>query len=409
MGEYQFTRAFGRSLVLGATAVLAAACSADSAELTSATPATVAQVVQREINDWDEFTGRLSAVESVEIRSRVSGHVVKVAFEEGGPIRRGELLFVIDPKPFEAELRRAQAQLASAQMRAGLAERLRVNAEDLRRGGAMSAEEFDERVSDERVAREAVRAARADVHLARLNLSYTRITSPITGRTSRAEVTAGNLVTGSSQGASTLLTTVVSVDPIYVEFDADEQSFLKYQRWAQASAPSNSSDSITQVRMALANEEGFPHSGHLKFLDNRLDPRTGTIRARAMFANPGGRLTPGLFARMQLVGSQSRAAVLVDDRAVGTDQDRRFVLVVNRDRTLEYRAVRLGRLIDGLRIVEEGLKPGELIVVNGLQRLRPGMVVAAQTVPMDLGVLSRRDGGQHAPTRGSETGGSAAG
>lgn len=364
---------------------LASGCEPNAAPAPQAMPVTAATVLEREVTEWDEFTGRLRAIESVEIRPRVSGYIDRIAFEEGSDVKKGDLLFVIDPKPFQAELQRAEAQASSARTQAELARTLLRNAEKLRAAGAISQEEFDERVSSARVADDAIKAAEAEANVARLNLGYTRVTSPIAGRVSRAEITVGNLVSGGSQ-ESTLLTTVVSLDPIYVEFEGDEQIYLRYTAQDRAGERESSRNAPNPVFLGLANEDGFPHEGHMVFVDNQINPRTGTIRARAIFDNPTGEFTPGLFARIQLLGSGKYKAVLINDRAVGTDQDRKFVLVVNKDKVLEYRPVKLGRMVDGLRIVAEGLKAGEVIVVNGLQRVRPGIPVATTTVPMDLGV-----------------------
>jgi len=379
--------ALGFAVVLAA--LLAAGCGPEAAPAPQAMPVTVSTVLEREVAEWDEFTGRLRAIDSVEIRPRVSGYIDRIAFHEGGDVKKGDLLFVIDPKPFQAELQRAEAQVSSARAQAQLARQMRVNAEKLRSSGAISQDEFDERASADAVAAEAVRAAEAEANVARLNLGYTRILSPIAGRVSRAEITVGNLVSGGS-GEATLLTNVVSLDPIYVEFEGDEQIYLLYTQRNLAGNRPSSRNAPNPVYMGLANDTGFPYEGHMVFVDNQVNPNTGTIRARAVFDNGAGKFTPGLFARLQLLGSGKYQAVLINDRAVATDQDRKYVMVVNKDNILEYRAIKLGRVIDGLRVVLEGLKPGEIIVVNGLQRVRPGMPVQTTTVPMDLGVTKGR-------------------
>ncbi len=375
-----FTGVAALAAVLGLSA-----CSPQAAPAPQAMPVTAASVLEREVAEWDEFTGRLRAIDSVEIRPRVSGYIDRIAFREGGDVKKGDLLFVIDPKPFQAELQRAEAQVSSARAQAELARQLRANAEKLRGAGAISQEEYDQRVSEDAVAAEAQRAAQADANVARLNLGYTRITSPIDGRVSRAEITEGNLVSGGS-GESTLLTTVVSLDPIYVEFEGDEQIYLRYTARNISGDRPSSRNAPNPVYMGLANEDGYPHEGHMVFVDNQVNPSTGTIRARAIFDNGDGRFTPGLFARVQLLGSGKFNAVLINDRAVGTDQDRKFVLVVGKENKLEYRAVKLGRMVDGLRVVHQGLKRGETIVVNGLQRVQTGMPVQPNVVPMDLNI-----------------------
>jgi RND family efflux transporter MFP subunit len=335
---------------------------------------TVAAVTERDITDWDEFTGRIEAVEAVEIRPRVSGYIRKVAFEEGSEVRKGAVLFEIDPRPYQADLARAEAQLEQARSGAELAAREVVRARRLVDVQAISREEFDSRTSAEAQGGASVRAAEAEVRTARLNLEWTRVRSPIAGRVSRAEVTAGNLVQAGPPTA-TLLTTVVSLDPIYVSFEGDEQSYLKYAALDRNGTRPSSRDGRSTVYVGLADEEGFPHQGYVDFLDNRLNPETGTIRARAVLPNKDRVFTPGLFARVKLVGSGRYRAPLVLDRAVGTDQDKKFVLVLKPDSTVDYRPVQLGRLVDGLRIVTSGVEPGERVVINGLQRVRPQMKV----------------------------------
>jgi RND family efflux transporter MFP subunit len=370
--------------LIGIGAALAAACAPQAAPSAPAPQVSVAKVVERQVNDWDEFSGRIQAIDSVEIRPRVSGYIERVAFVEGGSVKKGDLLFVIDPRPYRAELTRAQAEATAARTRAELAQNEVARAERLLAARAISQEEYDERINRSRETSAAVEAAAAAVETARLNLEFTRVTSPIDGRVSKAEVTPGNLVS-SGQGA-TLLTTVVSIDPVYVEFTGDEQVYLKYVAMARRGERASSRDEPNPVFMGLANEEGFPHPGHMTFVDNQLDPATGTIRGRAIFRNPDGLFTPGLFARIKLLGSGAYKAILVSDRAIGTDQNQKFVLVVGPDKTLSYRPVKIGRVVQGLRVVLDGLQPGEIIVVNGVQHVRPGMPVSPQTVPMDQDV-----------------------
>jgi RND family efflux transporter MFP subunit len=342
----------------------------------------VATALERDVLEWDEFTGRLEAVESVEIRPRVTGYIESVNFTEGSIVRKGDLLFVIDPRPYRAELSKAEAELARAVARSELSSSDVVRSEKLLDVKAVSREEYDQRLNAQRESQANVEAARAAVTAAKLNLEFTRVTSPINGRVSRAAVTAGNLVTGGSTSAQ-LLTTVVSIDPIYVAFEGDEQVYLKYTEMARRGDRPSSRDSANPVLMALANEQGYPHRGEMTFVDNQVDSRTGTIRARASFDNKDGFLTPGLFARVKLLGHDSRRAVLVDDRAIGTDQSQKFVYVVDGENKVAYRSVKIGRLTDGLRIVQSGLQAGETVIVNGLQRVQPGAVVAPQKVAMD--------------------------
>ncbi|MGH7510522.1 MAG: efflux RND transporter periplasmic adaptor subunit [Gemmatimonadales bacterium] len=344
---------------------------------------TVATVPERDITEWDEFTGRLEAVDAVEIRPRVSGYIRRVAFDEGNGVRKGQILFEIDPRPYQAELARAEAELERARSGAALAAKEVERAGHLVAMQAISREEFDSRTSAEAQGGASVRAAEAAVATARLNLGWTRVRSPITGRVGRAEVTPGNLVHAGPPDA-TLLTTVVSVDPIYAYFEGDEQTYLKYAALARNGSRPNSRYSRSPVYLGLANEEGFPHKGFVDFVDNQLNPQAGTIRFRAVFSNKDHLFTPGLFARIRLVGSGTYPAKLVLDRAVGTDQDKKFVLVLKPDSTVDYRSVQLGRLVDGFRVISSGLEPGEQIVINGLQRVRPGMKVAPTTAPMTL-------------------------
>jgi RND family efflux transporter MFP subunit len=341
----------------------------------------VAQVLEKRVKDWDEFTGRLQAVETVEIRPRVSGYIDKVAFTEGSQVKRGDLLFVIDPRPYQAEYDRAAADVKRYRTALDLARIELVRVQRLKDSGAVSEEELDERKSTVAQAEANVAGAQAALEAASLNLNFTRVTSPIAGRVSRAEVTRGNLVTGGSNGG-TLLSSVVSMDPMYLYFDADEQSYLRYAKMARSGVGPDSNDARNAVQVGLANEEGFPHPGALDFVDNQLNPQTGTIRARAVLQNNSGQFTPGLFARVQLLVSGEYSAILIEDRAVNTDQNQKYVLLLGANNQIEYRKVKLGRVIEGLRIVREGLKPGDVIVVNGAQRAHPGVTVTPQRVTM---------------------------
>lgn len=375
------------TVLLPLAAVSAFVLSGCSSEATPAAapvaaPVSVAAALERPVSEWDEFTGRLEAVESVQIRPRVTGYIDSVNFAEGSIVRKGDLLFVIDQRPYRAELDKAEAELTRAQARTELAQSDVARSEKLLSIKAVSQEEYDQRVNAAREAAATVGAARAAVEASRLDMSFTRVTAPIGGRVSKAEVTSGNLVTGGS-GAATLLTTIVSVDPIYVSFEGDEQVYLKYNELAHRGERVGANNAANIVQMGLAVETGYPHSGSLVFLDNQVDPRTGTIRARAAFSNKDGYLTPGLFARVKLLGHDQYNAVLVDDRAIGTDQSQKFVYVVDADNKVTYRTVKIGRLTDGLRIVSEGLAPGETVVVNGLQRVHPGAIVTPERVAMD--------------------------
>lgn len=340
---------------------------------------TAAPAIAREITEWDEFTGRLEPVQSVGVRPRVSGLISKVTFEEGSLVRQGQLLFQLDDRPFLTQVERLRAELAQATSARDRAASEMRRADRLAADNAMSLEERERRAGAATEAGAHVDAVAAALRAAELELEFTRVISPIDGRVSRALVTRGNLVSG-GQGEATLLTTVVSVDPIYAAFAADEQTFLRYGDRVRQHGKGASHD--LPIQMALADEETFPHAGTLQFLDNQLDPLTGTIAGRAMFRNADRRLTPGLFVRLRLPGTASYPGVLVEDRAVGTDLDRRFVLVVGKDQTIESRTVTLGPIVDGLRVVQKGLRAGELVVVNGLQRVRPGAKVNAAVATM---------------------------
>jgi RND family efflux transporter MFP subunit len=343
----------------------------------------VAQVLSQKITDWDEYTGRFQAIDTVEVRPRVSGYIDQVQFREGQPVKKGETLIVIDPRPYQADFDRAKAGLALAKAQRELATLEAERVHRLKDSGAVSQEEFDERLSALHQQEASVAGAQAEYDAAALNLSFTKVTAPIDGQASRAEVTRGNLVTGGNNGG-TLLTTIVSTDPMYVYFDGDEHAYLRYNQLARAGERPSSRTFANPVRVGLANEEGFPHEGYMDFVDNQLNVRTGTIRGRAVLDNKDGLFTPGMFARVQLLGTAEREAILIEERAIGTDQTQNFVLVVAADNKVEYRPVQLGRSIRGLRIVNKGLKAGDVIVVNGLQRVRPGTPVTPKRTTMGL-------------------------
>lgn len=334
----------------------------------------VAPVVARKVVDWQSYSGRLEAVERVDIRPRVSGTITEVHFKNGAQVKKGDVLFTIDPAPYRAEVARAEAQLAAAQAR------VRFTGAELDRAAKLVADStitrrtLDEREHNARDAQASLRAAQAELDVARLNLSYTAVTAPIAGRVSRAEITVGNVVAAGAVG--TPLTTLVSVSPIYASFDVDEQTYLRHIASVkdQAGVP---------VQLGLANEAEYSRAGTIDDVDNRLDPVSGTIRVRARFDNADGMLVPGLYARVKVGGSDPQAAVMVDERAIGTDQDKKFVLVVGDDNKVSYRPVLLGSRQEGLRIVTGGLQPGERIIVNGMQRARPGDVVKPKAVAME--------------------------
>jgi multidrug efflux system membrane fusion protein len=335
----------------------------------------VAEVIHRPLREWEEFSGRLQAVNTVDVRPRVSGYVDRVAFTDGTRVKKGQLLFQIDPRPFQAEVDRLVAERTRSVSDLELAKANRARAERLISAHAISREEYERQVAAEASAQGALGSIDASLQEARLNREFTEVRAPIDGHVSRAIITAGNLVTSAS-----LLTTLVSDDPVYVYFDADEQTYLRYAKARQTQAPAGTGS--PDVYIGLVDESGYPHKGQLDFIDNQVDGTTGTIRARAALANPDGRYTPGLFARVRLIGGEDHDSVLIEDRAVGTDLSKKFVLTLTKDNHIEYRLVELGPEINGLRIVTQGLAPNELVVVNGMQHVRPGQSVAPTRVAM---------------------------
>lgn len=336
---------------------------------------TVAKPVVRDVVEWDEYTARLEAVDTVEVRARVSGYLEAVRFVDGGMVKKGDVLFVIDPRPYAAVLNRAEAEIALAKARLELANTRYERAAKLVARNAISQEETDTRAAEARQAEASVQAAKAAFEAARLDVEFTQVHAPVSGRISRKLVTEGNLVNGGSGTQGTLLTTIVSLDPIYVYFDTDEQAFLKYIRLAREGLRPSSRDVHNPVEVGFADEQGFPHRGHMDFVDNRVDPNTGTMTGRAVLPNPDLTLTPGLFARLRLIGSGQYRAMLIPDAAVNTDQAQKFVYVVEADDTAQYRTITIGPLNEGLRIVRSGLTADDRVVISGTQRLRPGGMV----------------------------------
>ncbi|HEY6123734.1 MAG TPA: efflux RND transporter periplasmic adaptor subunit [Steroidobacteraceae bacterium] len=368
------------TLMTPLAAMILASCARNEAADAPAAPPTVqaAKVVSKSITEFDEFTGRFEAVERVEVRPRVSGYVMSTRFAQGHEVRKGDILYVIDARPYQATLKHAQAELTRARTQAALAESERVRATKLIEKRAISQEEFDARTSGTEQAAANLQAAEAAVESAALDLSFTEVRAPISGLVGRAEITAGNLVSG----GQTLLTTVVSIDPIYVSFDGDEQVYLKNVGMELRGETKSQRNTQNPVWAGLADEQGHPHEGVMVFLDNELDPATGTIHARGLFKNADRRFTPGMFARVKLIGSGKYDALLINDSSIGTDQSVKFVLRIGADNKIEYTPVKLGPLVDGLRVVREGLKANDVIVVKGLQQVRPGMPVTPQLVAM---------------------------
>jgi membrane fusion protein, multidrug efflux system len=369
------------AMALATLAGLNAGCSSSAQPKAPAlAEVSVAEVICKQLGDNDEFTGRLEAVNAVEVRPRVSGYLQSVHFKEGAIVRQGDLLFQIDPRPLQAEVDRLKGDLSQAKAQRSRAQSDFERAERLHNNDGMSAEEYDRRAAVRNEAEARIASTEAALRGAELNLEFTRVTAPITGRVGRAEITEGNLV---ESGAAQVkpLTTLVSLDPIYVYFDVDEQTYLKYARVTQSHGTS-SHDLRSTALLGLADEDGFPHAGKVSFVDNQVSSSTGTIRLRATFANKNLALTPGLFARIRLQGGGVHGGCLAKDEAVVTDLNQKYVFVLGKNNTLAYRPVKLGPMAEGLRVVRDGLHEGDVIVVNGLQRVRPGATVAPRKISM---------------------------
>jgi membrane fusion protein, multidrug efflux system len=366
--------------VAAAVALLALAAACDSAAEGPGFPpppeVSVAEVLLHDVQHWDEFTGRIEPVESVELTPRVTGYIEKLNFAEGGEVNQGDVLFVIDQRSYRAALARAEAELARARSRIELARSEQKRAAELAEARAISAEELEQKTAALAQAEADVQAAHAAVDVARLELEFTEVRAPVSGRVGRAYLTVGNL----ARADATLLTTIVSLDPVHVYFDSDERTYLRYLEMERNGERRNGGN---PVQVALADEENFPHQGKLDFIDNHVDAATGTIRARARLSNPDGRFTPGLFVRVRLLGSNTYRALLVDDKAILTDQDRKYVYVVGEDGLAQRRDVRTGRKVEGLRVVETGLAAGDRVIVHGVQKVFfPGMPVQARQIAM---------------------------
>jgi multidrug efflux system membrane fusion protein len=366
---------------LGAVVLLAgalAACGEKPQQQAAAAPppVTVAQPVKRTVTDWDEFTGRFEAVEEVQVRPRVGGYVTNVEFKDGDMVHAGDLLYVIDSRPFEAVAAQADGQLADARAKTELAKRELDRGLNLVQTSAVSEQVVDQRRQALQAAHAAEMVAEGALKAAQLNVEFTHVAAPITGRVSRHLISIGNLVQGSDTGTSTLLTTIVSVDPIYIYFDVDEATYLRNNRlWFEGKRPS-SRDTANPVQVTLSGETKPSHDGHMDFLDNRLDVSTGTLRSRAVIENHDISILPGQFGRVRLIGSSPYEALLLPDTAIATDQSRKIVFVVKDDNTVEARAVVLGPLDEGLRVIREGLKAEDNVIVDGLQRARVGAKVS---------------------------------
>ena len=344
---------------------------------------TVAKPIARRLTDWDEFTGRLIAREKVEIRARVSGYLTEVHFKEGTEVKEGDLLFTIDPRPYQAIVQRAEAVLAQAKTNAELANIEAKNATTLRQGQVISTEESERRLKSAAGEQAAVRAAEAMVTTAKLDLEFTQIKAPISGRVSDARVTQGNLITGGTSDP-TLLTNILALDPIYVDFEVDERSALKYREMHKSGERESALFQRIPAEMALVNQEGWPHKGEIDFVDNQINPETGTIRARGIFPNKDRLMSPGFFAKVRIPGSGEYDGLLIRDAAVSDDQGSSYVWVINAEDKAVYRPVKLGPLVDGMRVVREGLKADERVVILGLMSVRNGSQVKPTVTDMVL-------------------------
>jgi RND family efflux transporter MFP subunit len=370
------------SLVVSTLGLTLIGCKREPPALAATPPpiVMVSQPVEREVRDYYEYTGRTAAVEAVEVRARVSGYLVKVNFQEGSVVKKGDLLFQIDPRPFQAVLDEAKGQVAQLEARLARAEADVARNERLLPKGAASQKDLDTAIADRGEARAGIQSARAAVDRAALDLEFTKVTAPISGRIGRYLITEGNLVTLDS----TLLTTIVSIDPMYAYFDADEGSVLHVRQLIREGKLHSARDVAVPVLLGLANEPGYPHQGTVNFVDNQVNPQTGTLRLRGVFPNEDKALEPGYFARVQLLIGQSRRALLVTERAIDTDQGQKILYVVNDKNEVLSRPIRVGALHDGLRVIEEGVQPGERVIVNGLLQVRPGIAVEPKLVDMPV-------------------------
>ncbi len=350
---------------------------------------TVSQPLQRELVEWDEYTGQFAAKEYVEIRARVSGYLTEIHFEDGQLVKEGDLLFVIDPRPYEATLAAARAQLAQGEAQVELATRQLERTAELRKKDFEPASTYDQRVSDLKVASAAVESAKAAIRSAELNVGFSRITAPLTGRISNHQVSIGNLISGSDSATTPAMTTIVSLDPIYFYFDMSEGDYLTYQRATAAGMLNEARETTPPVYARLTDETEWPWKGQLNFLDNQMDRGAGTIRARATFPNSSYFLTPGQFGRIRIPASEQHVAILIPDGAVVTDQSRKLVMTVKEDGTVEPKVVRPGPMTDdGLRIIRSGLEASDRVIINGLVRARPGGKVTPQ--PGQIETAARR-------------------
>lgn len=377
------SRAVGLAAILVGSLIFAGCGKSTAPGATAPAPTvSVAQPLARVIDEWDEYTGRLVSPQTVEVRPRVSGYIAQVHFKEGGDVAQGDLLFTIDQRPYQAVVDRAQAEVGAAKARVELARGEAKRAESLAASKAISTDTYETRVKTATQAEQAVLSVEAALKTAQLDLEFTEVRAPIAGRISNARVTLGNLVTGGNTTSATLLTTIVSLDPMYCYVEVDEASALRYRQLYRDGKRASALFEKVAAEMELGNEKGFPRKGWLDFVDNQLDPATGTIRTRSVFPNPDKLMAPGFFARVRIPGNGQYNAVLIRDSAISSDQGRPYVLVVDGENKANYRPIKVGPLVDGLRVVREGLAASEKIIVTGLMNARPGLPVNPQTISM---------------------------
>jgi RND family efflux transporter MFP subunit len=383
-----------RRFLLLAVGIGLAGCTRVPSEAPAAAPmtVTVSYPVERDVTDYADFTGRTAAVDSVEVRARVSGYLDTVNFKEGALVKKDDKLFEIDPRPYRAELERAKGTVAQYEARAHRLERDYQRVKVLITRGAVGQEEYDRYEGDYRESVAGLDVAKANRDLAALNVEYAKVTAPVSGRVSRYIVTVGNLIQSGDQNSGTLLTTIVSVDPMYAYFDVDERTVLRIRQLIREGKAQSAGQTKWPVALGLATEEGFPHQGTINFEDNQVNPRTGTLRVRGVFPNKDEALSPGFFARVRVPIGRSHQALLVSDRAIDTDQGEKVLYIVNKKHEVLSRPVRMGALHDGLREITGGLKPSEQVIVSGLQQVRPGITVVPKLLdmPVRLAAISRK-------------------
>ncbi len=402
-----FTGSTCLTLLLLATGVVLTGCDRQQAAAPPTPPpvVTIAKPIEKEVVEWDEYTGRTDAVESVDVRPRVSGYIDNITFKAGDVVDKDDLLFVIDPRPYQAILDQAQAQLRQADAQRGLQQANFERSDRLRQTGVISKEEYDSSVSQKNVAEAQYVAAQAAVNSAQLNVTFTKLTSPIRGRIGRELVTIGNLV----QADNTLLTNIVRIDPIYAYFNVDERSIWKYVRQVKEGQRPDAREAKTSAYLQVENEDGFPHEGVIDFINNSFNPSTGTLEVRARFPNADGFLVPGAFVRVRLAGAPKFRATLVTDRAIGTDQGQKFVLVVDANNVVQTKPVELGSVVDGLRIVRKGLQGDENVIINGIVNARPGSKVSPKPGDMNQYAVNQLSVEPHIHAGNSQQGGKLSG